>query len=352
MASSDTSTHAHKLIIWDFDWSMINENCDVWVLKHLDGVRSDGEQQSQTGGAASVHAAQVAPIEKDAISGMNLVEVQQNWMKAAREGGKAVLPRSSAEAPSTWTTAMHALFEEAAYRGHTLEQVHEAMAAIPVFHGVVSAIRDLHSAGVTHVVLSDANTYLIDTWLKAAGIRDCFKHVISNHGIIGSLEHGPMGATSLSVRALQPQHQQHGCKNPCPPNLCKGGTLLTFLHAEFGGSPQQWPALAYVGDGRGDLCALLQLPEGSSAIVRGGYPLDKHSAPLLPSAQQGKEESYRTLKVPASPWAAGACQVGSDAALGEVSVRSGWLRAERKLWHDGEELIGHLHSFASSSDTS
>ena len=27
-----------KLLVWDFDWSLINNNCDVWVLHFLDAI--------------------------------------------------------------------------------------------------------------------------------------------------------------------------------------------------------------------------------------------------------------------------------------------------------------------------
>lgn len=357
--ASQGDTQQPKLLVWDFDWSMINNNCDVWVLTHLDALHSQRQasevtavQATSTLAAAHDSKGSTAPqvaTHKPSISSMNLGDIQRNWTHAARHGGSAVSPRSDAAAPATWTDGMHGLFQEAALRGHTIHEIRAAMAAIPVFDGVVECIRSLHEGGcVRQIILSDANTHLIQVWLQEMGVQQCFSHIISNHGTVLPLDPGQPEQHALHVEPLQPKSAPHGCLNPCPPNLCKGGILLAFLASEFGPDSAQWPQMAYVGDGRGDLCALLQLPAGGTAMVRGGYPLDKHTAKLLPSSEgSAVVEEHTRVRVPGAPWvrAAGGGDAGTGPVLVDVEVRSGALCANRVLWEDGEQLVQHLRLF-------
>ncbi len=348
MAASESGNPTTKLIVWDFDWSMINENCDVWVLKHLDASGNQTRKASAAEAAQETAHGKVGnKQENETIASTELHALQSNWMKVARNGGDAISLRGGRSAPTTWTTAMHELFQEAAHRGHTIQEIEHAMQDIPVFEQVPAAIRHAYDCGVAQIVLSDANTFLIDMWLRAVGLRDCISHIMSNTGTVGPLHYtgGTGEAQALAVAPLQPPTTPHGCKNPCPPNLCKGGTLLAYIQAQYGPDQAHWPELAYVGDGRGDLCALLQLPSGSSALVRGGYPLEKYTDATLPSSADPPAEQQHSVEVPAQ----GCADATADSPLVLLQVRSGTLKAERQLWFNGEDLCLHLKSFVAKA---
>lgn len=49
----------------------------------------------------------------------------------------------------------------------------------------------------------------------------------------------------------------------------------TILKGYIEGSAQKYSKVVYVGDGKNDLCPMLQLGEGDVGIVRKGYGLEK-----------------------------------------------------------------------------
>jgi hypothetical protein len=298
------SVHEHggKLLVWDFDWSMVNNNCDKWVLCQLDSrIPLQGRPEFNK-------------TENSTLLGTPLADLQQNWVNAARGKGNAISPRYGRAAPLTWTSAMHELFHEAAERLHTTEAIKIAMYCIPVLDGVVDAILAAEASSVKQIIISDANTWLLEAWLDSQKLRHCFAEVISNRGYLWKKQESSQVA--LGVSPLQPITQPHGCLNPCPSNMCKGGALKLYMTSAFGPDESFWPRVAYVGDGKGDLCPLLQLPQGGVALVRGGSPLDKLTAEVVDS--QSSNSAIHTVSVPTIP-----CKGGQDGPSTEQREREG-----------------------------
>ena len=135
-------------------------------------------------------------------------------------------------------------------------------------------MRGLAAAGADVLVVSDANTVFIEEVLHLHGLADCVAGVHTNPAAYEA------GTGALRV---EPYHS-HSCTAGCPPNLCK-----------------PYSAIAYAGDGGGDLCPCLHLlqgqPPAAVAEVRvfartsypGGQPCrlwaDLAAAELAPAAR-------------------------------------------------------------------
>eukprot|EP00927_Polykrikos_kofoidii_P071504 TRINITY_DN67769_c0_g1_i1.p1 TRINITY_DN67769_c0_g1~~TRINITY_DN67769_c0_g1_i1.p1 ORF type:complete len:292 (+),score=39.04 TRINITY_DN67769_c0_g1_i1:51-926(+) len=154
------------LVVWDYDWSLINTNSDTYVVEEL------------------------CPA----------LEERFNDRLAA----------------SAWTRLMDSLMAALFERGVSREALAQCVENVPIYPGCLEAIRVCGTAGVEQVVLSDANTFFIEACLQRLGIRNHFSQVISNFGEFD--DKGRLHITEFS------RGVPHGCPL-CPPNLCKGAVL-------------------------------------------------------------------------------------------------------------------------------
>lgn len=255
-----------------------------------------------------------------------LARLQRLWQK---ERGPAQADGSTA--PSSWTALMHALMAEAAHRGHAPSVLQAAMACIPVFPGALAAVAAASAAGARQLILSDANSVLVQAFMQAQGLGDTFNVVLTNPAVE---QEG-----RVAVAPFQPLATPHACPLPCPSNLCKGGVLQAYLSATYGGEAA-WPTLGYVGDGAGDTCAVCQLSPSSTAFVRKGYALQTCLETVKGRGEQGRAE----VAVPFQP----AGEEGAWPAYGAcvpTSIRVAPAQAKVCLWADGEALQAGIQAW-------
>lgn len=197
-------------IVWDWDWSAVNENTDVFVPKAL---CED----------ARAHIAEHAGRKQ-------------------------------------WTSLMHEAAGIMHAAGVVRADIDRALQSLPVFPEVISALLTAQSHGLTQVVVSDANTEYIDTMSRHMGVKSAISRVITNPARYDD-------AGRLHIEAHQRSTEPHACEL-CPVNLCKGGALdtLGLSHAVRVGAGR----VLYVGDGMGDLCACLRLRKGDVVAARDG----------------------------------------------------------------------------------
>ena len=220
------------LVVWDFDWSLVNENSDTFVLRELAPALTDEMKQLQA--------------ERPAIFGK----------------GK-------------WTALMdHLLTKLGEEHMVSRRQIEHCLEGIPVFVEVIQVVRELAGRGCEQRILSDANSVFIDEVLRAACLRRHFSAVATNFGEWEPYaredhdDHATHNDDILRVAPYQPRDRPHGCPR-CPENLCKGAVL------------DQWRAelrprrVVYVGDGSGDFCPCLRLRASDTVCARSGYPLAK-----------------------------------------------------------------------------
>ncbi|CAE8603495.1 unnamed protein product [Polarella glacialis] len=245
------------LVVWDYDWSLINANSDTYVVEQL---------RPELLGNFDAPGASIA-----------------------------------------WTQLMHEQVGALHASGVSRAQLESCVAAVPVHEGCLRAIR-LAAPLAEQVVLSDANTVFIESFLLRAELRQCFKEVITNPA-----EFDDQGR--LHIRPYHGGPQHHGCPL-CPANLCKG-QVLERLRSTLGAESR----VIYVGDGGGDFCPACDLRAGDALLVRSppSPPLDHFGLKrrLEKSLQVGRQEVTRK---------------GTPAAVA----------ADIHPWHSGDDVFAIL----------
>lgn len=212
---SSSTSRPRVLVVWDFDWSLVNENSDTWVVRQL------GE------------------------------ELMSEFRRLQNEESLG------------WTQLMNQQMRSLWKNGVGESEVRWSMARLPVFSETLEAAALAARAGAEQTVVSDANTVFIEGFLAHHGIRRFFgKGVHTNGGVF--LDDGRLD--------VQPYHTDqdspHGC-SLCPANMCKG-IILDGLVGGKDGEDRTVDKVVYIGDGRGDYCPALRLRPGDLLLARDG----------------------------------------------------------------------------------
>ncbi len=197
-------------LIWDFDNTLINENTDTYIIKTLDPC------------------------------------IYQRFLDTCKS--------------HEWNTMMDMAMGWLHDGGFTIEDIKDGFKGIPIDTDTIDTIRLYRSLNHKMYIISDSNVMFIDTVLDNLKLKHCFDEIHTN----------PVTVEDGRLR-IKPYHNEerlgpHGCKL-CRRNICKGMILdnLTIID----GKPK-----VYLGDGKGDFCAVLRLKEHDHALVRKGYPLE------------------------------------------------------------------------------
>jgi len=233
------TTKSPFLVIFDFDWSLINENSDIWILRQL-----------------------IPEQENDLRKIMKTVH---------------------------FTDAMHEGMRRVHEAGISKERLIETLRKIPFFASMREAVFAMKEKGHRIYILSDANTEFIDAILSGyPGLKDCFVKVYSNIGHFD--DNGRLH--------IKYYHQSsHGCSSPCPKNLCKGVVLDEILEKEgmrrrsgarreeksYGGGGER--RVVYIGDGGNDVCPAMRLDSIDYVFARSGFRLSKALTKSKPAAK-------------------------------------------------------------------
>eukprot|EP00271_Cylindrocystis_brebissonii_P005547 TRINITY_DN17635_c0_g1_i2.p1 TRINITY_DN17635_c0_g1~~TRINITY_DN17635_c0_g1_i2.p1 ORF type:complete len:198 (+),score=23.11 TRINITY_DN17635_c0_g1_i2:426-1019(+) len=150
--------------------------------------------------------------------------------------------------------------------GHSLGDVEDCLRRIPLRAQMARAIHWLAQIPECEVhIVSDANSFFIDTILAAHGLSSCITSIHSNPAEVGT-------SGALRVRPYHPANAPpHGCST-CwrQPNMCKG-LILDKLRDER--LPSTCGRVIYLGDGGGDFCPSLRLTKADFVLARTRYPL-------------------------------------------------------------------------------
>jgi len=208
-----------QLFIYDFDWSLADQDSDRWVLEVLEPT-----------------------IRR------KMEDLEDSWQ---------------------WTDLVAQSMIELHAKGFTRKQVEDALRAMPFHPAMVRAVRDTRARTEpesTFFCLSNANEVYISIILEHHGITGLFKEVVTNPATWSS---------DLLVvrRRIPPDGPQHSCSVGCSPNMCKGEELDAFLarHGTF-------DRMTYIGDGSNDFCPILRLRPQDLALVRRGRGLESRIA--------------------------------------------------------------------------
>ncbi|KIL65941.1 hypothetical protein M378DRAFT_161584 [Amanita muscaria Koide BX008] len=210
------SSVARQLIVFDFDWSMADQDTDRWVLEVL------------------------APDLR-------------RKMKDLKDDVQ-------------WTDLVAQSLREAHERGITREQIENALQIMPFHPAMARGVTNLKAGGkTTFLCLSNSNSIFISTILKDKKLTTLFHEIITNPA-----EWEESGLLNLR-RRVDPAGPQHSCDVGCSPNMCKGEELEAFLarHAV------DFDRIVYVGDGSNDYCPVLRLRSQDLVLCRNFRGLSK-----------------------------------------------------------------------------
>nr|KAF6458125.1 phosphoethanolamine/phosphocholine phosphatase 1 [Rousettus aegyptiacus] len=169
---------------------------------------------------------------------------------------------------------------EQGVRPRDLRAVYEA---IPLSPGMGDLLHFVAKQGACFevILISDANTFGVESALRAAGHLSLFRRIFSN----------PSEPDARGLLALRPFHT-HSCTR-CPANMCKHKVLSDYLR-ERAHDGVHFERLFYVGDGANDFCPMGLLAGGDVAFPRRGYPMHR----LIQEAQKAEPSSFRATVVP------------------------------------------------------
>ncbi|KAJ1420701.1 putative pyridoxal phosphate phosphatase PHOSPHO2 [Ochromonadaceae sp. CCMP2298] len=208
------------LVVFDFDWSLINENSDTYVIEQLGG------------------------------------KFLYNELKLLQRG----------EYSERWTELMDLSLCKLYDAGVSVAQLDACLQATPVFGETLEAARYAAACGAELAILSDANTHYIEICLQKYGLAETFSRRATNPSLI---EGG-----RLRITPYQPSSDPHQCPL-CPTNLCKGGVLTQWLQEGVQEGQEAQRRVVYIGDGGGDFCPSMRLKPTDLVLCRRDWTLHK-----------------------------------------------------------------------------
>ncbi|KAH8547672.1 phosphatase phospho-type [Umbelopsis sp. PMI_123] len=201
-----------NLAVFDFDWSMIEQDSDDWTLTTLSPETYD-------------------------------------WVRERKE--------------TQWTDLMGQALTQLHDKGFTPNDIQLALEQIPFHPAMKEVLQRLSGNNTTVLIISDANTVFIESILKANGVRQYVHKIITNPAKFDN------EGRLIINRLISKNSKPHGCSNGCALNICKGLELTKYLeeHGPF-------QKIMYVGDGANDYCPSTQLHGGDKVFVRKGKALE------------------------------------------------------------------------------
>ncbi|KAK4689605.1 hypothetical protein P7C73_g510, partial [Tremellales sp. Uapishka_1] len=230
-----------QLIVFDFDWSFVDQDTDRWVFEVLSTELRRKLQDRKSGGSQCT--------------------------------------------PDVVDQTMEDLFKA----GFTKGDVLEALRILPFHPAMKRAVTSLKekSKDTTFLCLSNSNHVYISTILEKHGLSSLFSEIITNPAEWDAAE-----PNWLHVgRRLPATSPPHGCAIGCLANMCKGDELDAYL--EKVGGKESFDKIVYVGDGGNDFCPLLRMREQDLILCRKGMELDERIR---------EEGSKLGLKVQVKKW--------------------------------------------------
>lgn len=215
-SSTAPTSQLRKLVAFDFDHTVVNDNTDVVVRDLLD---------------KSFITPEIQQLHKDGL----------------------------------WTEYMQRIFRILHSNGYTKAQIQSTIEAMPEVTGLKELIRQLHATDAVDVIIvSDSNGMFIKCWCDYNGITECFKSIFTN----------PAEFDATGLLQIQPFQHQAQCTLSSV-NLCKGDVLEQFVKRQADAHNVIYDKIFYVGDGGNDFCPILRLGMMDFGLARQGFQLQK-----------------------------------------------------------------------------
>ncbi|KAG7266374.1 hypothetical protein CRUP_025029 [Coryphaenoides rupestris] len=189
--------------------------------------------------------------------------------------------------PGQYNQYMQRVLAYLAEQGVTESQIRAVMEKLPATPGMLTLLQFLRTRpphDFEVVMLSDANTFFVEAWLRRAGARPLFHRIFTN----------PANFNKDGRLVLRPFHS-HDCPR-CPENMCKRAVLREYVvrRAQERGRPYE--RVFYVGDGANDFCPATALGPRDVVFPRRDFPMHR----LITEMHEAAPGEFRPVT---APWA-------------------------------------------------
>lgn len=158
-----------------------------------------------------------------------------------------------------WTSYMQGVFHLLNKHGFGIDEITAAIESIKPVEGMYELINSLkQELNYDIIIISDSNTYFIDTWLKKFNLSSKIEKVFTNPAKFVD-----------NLLMIEMYHLQSEC-HLSTKNLCKGRILEEYVNAQKE-KKIYYDKIVYIGDGANDLCPILRLSENDLGCVRAEY---------------------------------------------------------------------------------
>lgn len=185
------------------------------------------------------------------------------------------------------------------------EQITECLSRMPSVEGILDPLISTLAKQTDKydmIILSDANSYFISSYLKCHQLEGVITTVLTN----------PARFTDDDLLIIDEYHIQDYCSMSAR-NLCKGEALKNFIGKRMLDHNTVYTCVNYVGDGENDLCPSTKLSNRDRVFPREGYSLARLCARLKASSSSGhvrdsgnsELNKLPELKATIVPWTSG-----------------------------------------------
>lgn len=184
-----------------------------------------------------------------------------------------------------WLAYMQCIFDILREYNIFEDVILEAIRNVPAIPGMIALIKTLHNKhDFDIIIISDANTLFINTWLAANGLTEYVRRVIAHKAEFSAVD------ASLRITPYEPRSAcQLGSMN-----MCKGQVLDDYIAECRANEALVYRCVFYVGDGINDVCPVMRLSDHDFAFPRDGLMLDKHIERLKSLASERDTENVPT----------------------------------------------------------
>ncbi|TNM96997.1 probable phosphatase phospho1 isoform X1 [Takifugu rubripes] len=185
--------------------------------------------------------------------------------------------------PGRYNEYMQRVLAYLAEHGVTESDMRNVMEKLPASPGMLTLFQFLRTRQDFEVVLvSDANTFFIESWLRRNGVRQIFHRIFTN----------PATFNKDGRLVMRPYHS-HECLR-CPDNMCKQAVVRDYVsrRAQERGRPYQ--RVFYVGDGANDFCPALALGPRDIAFPRRDFPMHR----LITETHEAMPGEFKAVTAP------------------------------------------------------
>ncbi|XP_077412953.1 putative phosphatase phospho1 isoform X3 [Vanacampus margaritifer] len=189
--------------------------------------------------------------------------------------------------PGRYNEYMQRVLAYLAEQGVTESDIRGVMEKLPATPGMLALLQFLRNRPPQDfevVLVSDANTFFIESWLRRAGARSLFHRIFSN----------PATFNRDGRLVLKPFHA-HDCPR-CPENMCKQAVVREYVTRRTQERGRPYQRVFYVGDGANDFCPAIAMGPRDVAFPRRDFPMHR----LITETHEAMPGEFKAVTV---PWA-------------------------------------------------